>query len=222
MNRRETRGWSAALVAAVAIGAPSLVAAAPETDSGLVRQASSQFDAVYRLPGARWDGYRKVLIDGVAVTFNRNWLRDMNAYRNTARPLTQDEVRVLSDDLGASLSSALADAFAARGYTVVAAPGPDVLRLSPRLEELYVNAPDTRTPGRKAYVTEVGEATLSLEARDAQSGKLLGRAVDRERARTAVDFKLADSVSNRFEFDAMFRRWAQAYVQGLEAAKSQP
>jgi len=55
-----------------------------------------------------------------------------------------------------------------------------VLRLTPLLVNVYVNAPDKPTAGRTdTYTVQAGEATAALEIRDAETGQLLGRAIDR-------------------------------------------
>jgi hypothetical protein len=55
----------------------------------------------------------------------------------------------------------LADALRTRGYEIVTAPGPGVLRLSPHVTGLYVNA---LLPSRKDEVAYQGcrEATVTL------------------------------------------------------------
>ena len=45
--------------------------------------------------------------------------------------------------------------------------------------DVYVTAPDTMQAGRSyTFTVEAGEATLALEARDSETGQLLGRAID--------------------------------------------
>jgi len=67
------------------------------------------------------------------------------------------------------------------------------------------------------HVRDAGEATLSLDVRDSVSGTLLARIIDRStaqemRAPATAGGQLtanpADSVTNRFWFDALYRQWA--------------
>ena len=68
------------------------------------------------------------------------------------------------------------------GAPLVTTAGPDVLRLSAVLPDVYVNAPDTLEPGRsRTYVMSAGHATLVAELRDSESGAIIGRLV-RKRA----------------------------------------
>ena len=124
------------------------------------------------------------------------------------------------------MQSAVAEAFKARGYEIAAAPGPGVLRLSPTITELYVNAAENLATGgtTKSFTKDAGEATLILEARDSVSGTLLGRVVDHRTARDSKGTQIGDvrrttSVSNNFWFDATFRRWATTCAKAFEASK---
>jgi hypothetical protein len=91
-----------------------------------------------------------------------------------------------------------------------------VLRLSPTITDLDVNAPDAPTPGIVRYfVRDAGQATLSLDIRDAASGELLARVVDRGIATEIRQINRATSVTNDFWFDALFRQWAAACAAAL-------
>ena len=99
----------------------------------------------------------------------------------------------------------------------------DVLRLSPRVTELYVNAPDVFPPGvTRSFARDAGEATLVLEARDAVSGTLLAVIVDHGTAQDMLRFTRATSVSNAFWFEGLYKRWATNSVAELEAIKNRP
>ena len=99
-------------------------------------------------------------------------------------------------------------------------PGNDVLRLSPGVANLYINAPDTMSAGRsRTYTTEAGEATLVLEARDSQSGALLGRVFDRRETRQSAGVQWTTSVSNRADFKQLFQSWANIAVKGFGELK---
>src|SRR5436190_362149 len=70
-------------------------------------------------------------------------------------------------------------AFNEGGYPVVAAPGPDVLRVRVAVMNITVTAPEAQTAGRsRSYAEEAGYATLVVEVRDSVTGAILGRAVD--------------------------------------------
>jgi hypothetical protein len=205
--------------AAFAAPAP---ATGPEMRDGLVRVRSPNLDRFYVRPNASLAGYRKVMIDPVQVEFNKDWLRNMNDPRYVAR-LRDEDVRRISDETTANVVGIVADAFRARGFEIATAAGPDVLRLSPRVTELYVNAPDVFPPGRtRAFAREAGEATLLLEAHDSLNGALLAVMMDHGIASDMMRLTRATSVSNTFWFDGLYKRWAANSVADFEAIRNGP
>jgi uncharacterized protein DUF3313 len=196
--------------AAVTAAVPSL-AASPD---GLVRVHSRHLDELYIRPDANLPGYRKVMIDPVRVGFHKDWLR-YGAYM-TVRPVGEDHAKRIAYDIASDAQANIAEAFRARGYEIVNAPGPGVLRLSPGVADLYVNAPDRFSPFRTtSFTREAGQAVLVLDVRDAVSGTLLGRVAHLGIAEQMGRFMRANDVSNRFWFDAMSRRWAASCAAGL-------
>jgi hypothetical protein len=208
------------MLALAAIAAPLAATAytsatAPE---GLQAVKSWQLDHVFLRPGAKLAGYRKVMLDPVIdVKFQADWLRNMNDRRPLPH-LTDADAKRIADDAARSLYKIVGDAFKARGYEIVTAAGPDVLRVTTGISEFYVTAPEIDS----AYVTrsftrdDAGQATLTLEGRDSVSNQLLVTIVDGEEARTATHMSRATDVSNAFWFDAMYKRWAQNCVDVLQ------
>src|SRR5436190_24314774 len=129
-----------------AVAAPSQ-GAAPATSDGLVSVRSWNLDELYLSPNADLASYRKVVIDPVQVAFRKDWNRDFVDPHASIRRLTQDDVRRIADETASTLQSAVAEAFKARGYEVAAVPGPGVLRLSPSVADLYVNAAENLASG---------------------------------------------------------------------------
>ena len=208
-----------------AVAAPS-EAAGPATYEGLAAVQSRDLDEFYLRPNADLAAYRKIVIDPVQVTFRKDWNKDFVDPHGSLRRLLQDDVRRIADETASTMQSAVAEAFKARGYEIAAAPGPGVLRLSPTITELYVNAAENLATGgtTKSFTKDAGEATLILEARDSVSGTLLGRVVDHRTARDSKGTQIGDvrrttSVSNNFWFDATFRRWATTCAKAFEASK---
>ena len=208
MIRTTLKTLAVLVLAGLVHGAVSGAADAPAA-AGLLRVPSHHLDEFQLRPDAGLARYRGVLIDPALVSMHEEWLKDMNYRRASARRIGADEAKRISDDAATSLRTALAGAFRARGFEIAAAPGPGVLRLSPRIAPLYVNAPEALASGTtKLFIREAGEATLILEARDSSSGVLLARVVHRDRASTTGGFSRASDVSNRFWFDVLFSRWA--------------
>jgi len=198
-------------------------AAGPVMRDGVVPVQSLSLDELYLRPNADFADYRRVMIEPVQVEFHKAWMRDMNGTRGVPPQISQGDVRRIAEETASSLGSIVAEAFKARGYEIAAAPGPGVLRLSPRVTDLYINAPDVLPPGRtKSLARDAGEATLLLDARDAVTGTLLGRVIDRGTTPRVAALTRATSASNAFWFDAMFRHWAANCVEEFAAIKNRP
>lgn len=219
---------SALLVAGFALAAlPAVCDAANSATSWdhLVRVRTKRFDEVYVRPNSDFRGYTKILMDPVQVAFRKNWQRDMNnASRNLSRRVSDDDAAKLAERTRTGATRIFTDAFKKAGYEFVTEPGPDVLRVSPAVIDLYISAPDTMSAGRsRTYTVDAGEATLNLEARDSLSGELLGRAVDRQRAGGlgGNTLSLSSSVTNDADFERLYSRWADRSVKGLAALKEQ-
>jgi hypothetical protein len=229
--------WSLILFAAAAGAA---LAAVPQNagPDGLVQVKSRTLDEVYVRSNADLSSYRKVMIDPGKAELRKNWLKHMNSTRDVTRWLTPSDAQEITDQAARSLAPAIADVFKREGYEIVTTPGPGVLRLSPSVTDLYVNAPYYPTPGiQKTNVRDAGEAMLTLDVRDSVSGELQARIIDRStaqeiRAPATAGGQLtanpANDVTNQFWFDALYRQFATycgkalASAPGAATAKAQP
>ena len=217
-----------AIVAAFA-AAGLLLAAAPQAGAasppsawdGLVKVPSKKLDLVYLLPGADFRGYHKVMVDPTEVAFRKNWQRDYNnSTGSLAARISDSDAQKMLDRARTGFEKIFLKAYADAGYQAATAPGPDVLRLRTAVTNLTVTAPDKMTAGRtRSFAREAGEGTLVLEARDSVTGALLGRAIDRRLAGDMGPY-LRTSVSNRGDFESLFKAWAKASVEGLNALKA--
>lgn len=219
MNRQLLFAVSVLVFSSVAAAVPGTTPAA--SPDGLVAVDSRQLDQVYLRPAANWTGYRKVMIDPVQVTMKRNWLRDQNSSRDLSRRLTPDIVDAIVAQAKASMTDQVTATFVAKGYEITTVAGPGVMRLTPAVTDLDVYEPDATSSRPDALFTRdtAGMATLSLEARDAVTGALLGVVVDRGTATHVQTFSRATKTSNQFWFDAMFRQWATFCVAELQAPR---
>ncbi len=163
--------------------------------------------------------YRKVFIAPAKVEFDRQALREARSVGDPAQHLSDGDVRRIGNDMGESFRTALAEAFAAKGFEVQAAPSSDALRIVPALQDLYVHAPEGSTPGiAKSYVREAGTVTLAAEGLGGRGERLLW-ARDRAVVGRTLDFNRASDVSNRFWFETEFRRWAEDLALAVAARK---
>ena len=220
--------WSLVLLAglASAILAPSALAAPglPPPYEDLVQVKSKKLDAVYLLPGADFSGYSKVMIDPVQVSFRKDWVKETNRSRGlSSGKISDSDAQQIAQVARSGFEDIFAAAFKAKGYEVVTSPARDVLRLSPAVANLYINAPQSSGPGvSRSYTVEAGGATLVLEVRDSETGAILGVAIDRSETRGSGYATVTTSASNRADFQQLFRRWADICVKGFEQLKTTP
>ncbi len=211
----------AALAAILAMG-HALAADVPESWDGLVQVKAKRMDAVFVAPGADFRPYTKLKIDPTEVAFHKNWMKDINrATRGVSRDVTERDAEKIAAAVRTGFVDEYGEVFRKAGYEIVTEAGPDVLWLRPAVFNLYINAPDTGGPGRtRTYTVEAGEASLLLEVRDSTSGALLGRVVDRRATRSMGGMRITNEVTNRSDFIALFRQWADTCVRGFDELKS--
>lgn len=220
MNVRKLAAIFAALIVAGAF-VPAIVLAQEEkaTWDDLQLAKSSRSQRLYLLPGASFQPYGKILLDTTEVAFRKNWMRDFNQSRSLDMRVGQGDIDRVSQEVASSFGSILAEEYQKAGYQVVQSPGPDVLRIRTGVIDLAVFAPDVRSASRSYSASwEAGEATLVVEARDSQSGALLGRALDRRLAGDRQPY-LRNRATNKADFNRMFREWAKLSVEGLTRLK---
>ena len=170
-------------------------------------------------PGADATRYRKVHIAPAQVEFRREFLADAKSSRNPSLRLRPEEIRELARDMGEGFNSALAEAFKRRGFEIAPAPAGDVLRISPTLKNLYVNAPDAPTAGMtRSYVREAGGAMMVAEASN-PAGTRVASASEESTTTRSHTFEPASRVTNRFWFGAMFSAWADDFAEALATRK---
>jgi hypothetical protein len=212
--------WLAASL--LALGTSALASdKLPESWDGLVEVKSKRLDAAYLAPGADFRAYTRLMVDPTEVAFRKDWMKNMNEERDFGRKVDQEMAKEILDGARTNFADVFTEAFAKAGYEIVTTPGPDVLRVSPGIANLYVNAPDVMTAGRsRSYTANAGEATMILELRDSTTNALLGRVLDRRETRQAIGFEQANRVTNTADFRLLFKNWASICVKGLEALKA--
>jgi hypothetical protein len=222
MQRRKFIGLVLGCGTAALAGA-ALAAAPPESWDGLVRVKSKKLPLVWLQPGANFSGYTKVMIDPTEVAFEKNWARDYNrGTRGLDSKISDTDVEKTVQQATVKATDIFAQAFTKAGYQVVKDPGPDVLRVRTLIFNISVRAPDVVTAGRStSFASEAGEASLAVELRDSESGALLGRGVDRKLAGANIT-ALRNSVTNRADFNALVRSWADTSARGLTELKALP
>ena len=215
------RSIAAMLSAAAVICGPSAIAKPPTNWDGLVQVKSKRLNYVYLMPGADFRAYTKVMIDPTEVAFRKDWRSDYNSSSSSlSGRVSESELERTIKEAIPVATDIFASAWQKGGYAVVTSPGPDVLRVRTGVLNISVNAPDRPSAGRSySFAPEAGSATLFVEARDSESGALLGRAVDN---RVVGDYtsNWRTTASNRGDFRDVVETWAQASVRGLAELKA--
>ncbi|MGE0031984.1 MAG: DUF3313 family protein [Steroidobacteraceae bacterium] len=206
-----------AVLSMTGLWAASAMAADPPpatTPDGLELVKNSKLDLVYRRPGVDLAPYTRIILDPVEVAFKKQWTQDFR------RVSGHDRERIRSE-LAQEFHDILVEELQTKGgYQIVEAPGPDVLRFTAGIFELYINAPDTMSAGRsRTYALSTGEATLGAELVDSESGALIARAADHVRARESATMQWITRSQNRADARAMLRKWATTLREGLDAAR---
>jgi Protein of unknown function (DUF3313) len=220
-----------AMTMAGAIGAAHAEAAAPAAaDAGptatgwdnLVRVKSKNLKLVYLLPGADFREYTKVMLDPAEVDFVKGWVRKMNSTYdfNMGRTTDADAAKIAAA-FRKGIDQIFTKAFTKGGYQIVTEPGPDVLRVSIAIFNLSISAPNTVTSGQSSVRTvDAGSASILIEARDSESGQVLGRAMDAQLAGINNQFMARSITTNQADFGRMGERWADYAVKGLGELKA--
>lgn len=182
---------------------------------GLVRRPGTRIDAVFVKPDADISGFTSVLLDPVQVSFASNW--DPNqGVRNPARRLNATDVAAIQTGLATMFRETFSADLARSNFQLVEQAGPDTLRVSAAIVNLFVTAPDTMSAGRsRTYTANSGQMTLVLELRDAATGELLARAVDTQRGRQTGSMSFTNSVTNTADARRAIGTWSTALTQGL-------
>ncbi len=216
MNAKKSVVASAATLLFFTSGWHALAAEPPPTVTydGLELVSKSRLDLVYRRPGVDLGGYRRFMLDPFEVAFQKQWTRDFR------RVSSSDRERIRRDLAKLAREVFIEELGKKGGYPIVETPGPDVLRVTAGIIELYINAPDTMQAGRtRTYAVSTGEATLIAELRDSESGAVLARAADHERAREFATLQWATRASNRADAKVTLARWARALREAMDEAR---
>jgi len=193
----------------------------PETTKdGLVLQPHTKLGAVYLKPGATLTDYTKVKILECFVAFQKNWQRNYNDEQTgLTGQVTAQEMQTIKTKLAQGFQDVFAKELDKAGYTVVDTTGADVLLIRPAIINLTVTAPDVRTAGMSTtMVSSAGSMTLYAELYDSLTSDKIAEVIDAEEVGQHGFNYVANSVTNRAEFEKSIRAWAQILVKRLDEA----
>ena len=200
------------------VSAASMAEKPPEEWDGLKRVKLKGMDSAYVRPGADFSIYNKIIIDPIEVAFSKDW--DKKGGVND-RKVSAEQLEDIKQRMGKLAEETFTKEFSAKnGPQVVTAPGPDVLRFSSAIVDLWPRAVDTQEPGRTyTYTTSAGSAVLYAELRDSETNQLIGRIVDGREARNSGTMRWTNSVENTAEARAMVSDWARILRKRYDAIR---
>ena len=177
---------------------------------GLQRVTARNFEAAFVRPGVRFADYSKLMVSELELAF-RTPDREQNQF-------------ALGEDQKTRFRAAMATAFGEElgkleAVEIVTEPGPDVLALNVRVQDIVARAPGRRVGGggRAGFALEtVGEMTLVMELRDSQSDEVLVRVFDRQAVEGAAMVSGESMVSTWAGVDRVVGRWASRAREGLD------
>lgn len=225
--RKHSRGLAIiglALSAALLTASPGYTAeenaamsAEEPTFDNLVKVKDPKVAMAFIDPEADFSVFKRVAILEPFVAFRSNWQRDQN--RSRARNITTRDMDRIKEDVATLFERVFTERLEAAGYEVVDKAGDDVLLLRPAVIDLDITAPDTRTAGRsRTFTTSTGAATLYIQLFDSHSGKIIGRAADRQVVRRSAGMMTwSNSVTNTADATRMVGGWADKLVAFLDA-----
>jgi hypothetical protein len=202
------------LVAAVASGCgPQPTQPKPISEvniEGLQEVPARNFEVAFVRPGVTFANYTKLKVEELQLAF-RTPDREQNQF-----PLGEDQKIRFRAAMATAFGEELGKLEAVE---VVTEPGPDVLALNVRVQDIVARAPGRRVggAGRAGFALEtVGEMTLVLELRDSESNEVLVRVFDR-RAFEGAAMVSGNSVVSTWEgVDRIVARWASRAREGLD------
>jgi len=181
---------------------------------GLQAVTARNFEAAFVRPGVDFNNYNKLLVNELELAF-RTPDRSQNQF-----PLGEDQKTRFRAAMAVAFGEELGEL---QNLEIVTEPGPDVLDLNVRVQDIVASSPGRRVGavGRASFAIEtVGEMTLVIELRDAESEEVLIRAFDR-RAVEGAAMLSGDNVISTWEgVDRVVVRWASRAREGLDALVS--
>jgi len=207
-----------AIACIAALAMPGFAVAQPPGEwDGLVLQPSSAVDLLYVRPEASLAGYKRVRLAPLQVSFHQDW--NPNRTRRGTNRLSAADFDNIKSSLANAFATAATAELARGGYDVVTDADEDVLDVTPFIINLVITAPDTRTAGRsRTYTANAGQMTLVAELRDSETGQILMRVVDNQRARSTGSFQWTTSVTNMGAARQIITGWASILRRQLDAA----
>jgi hypothetical protein len=222
MKRLTTiRNAVAVAVFALAVTACATTQRGPSEWDGLERVPGTRLDAVFLAPGAELGAYTNIMLAPAEVQFDRDWSPNRGS-QSAATRVSAADLEAIRTNLAAMVDEIFRQELTSGGFQIVTEASLETLLVAPAIVNLRITAPDAMSAGRtRTYTASSGSMTLLLEARDAASGDLLGRAVDTRSGRNTGMMTITNRVTNTADARRAITAWAQALRTGLEQLRAE-
>jgi len=186
------------------------------SQGGLQRIKVKDIDLAYARPGVSLAAYKRVKLDPVEVEFRKS--KDPSRAGSAIKLSSEEREKIRSNVARVVQEEFARELQKSSAYRVASDAGPDVLRVKPRILDLYVNAPDVG-PGRtRTLVSSAGEMTLVAELSDSGSGQVLARVADQRDASKEGRLYLVNGTVNEQEARKIAVGWARILRKALDKA----
>jgi hypothetical protein len=193
-------------------------APAGSTDPALQSLRLAQLDEVYRRPGVDPGRWNALYVGAPEIVYDQGSRGDSRYRKAEDFELDEKEQRLVHEKLVQAIK---AEWGKAPGWTLVDAPGPDVLVLQTRLTDFYLYAPlrDDYPGRRRTYTRESSRFVLDVRLL-APDGELLLESRDRRVTgqRDGRPLELSSSVFYWGQLSRNFQSWARQLRPALDAS----
>jgi len=212
---------AACLLALTVAFTSSPAASNKELDQALSRDGLQKIeveglDLAFARPGASLAAYKRVQLEPVAVEFRKS--KDPSRTGSAVKLSSEERERIRSNMARVVHEEFVKELEKSSTYQVASGPGADVLRVKPRVLDLYMNAPDVGPARSRTLVSSAGEMTLVADLADSTSGQVLARVADQRDAGKGGRMYLVNGKVNEEEARKIAAGWAQILRKALDKA----
>lgn len=199
------------LVTACSSQAPAVISSAINYE-GLAEVRKPHFDVAEVRPETVFSDYDGVIINNPELAF-RTPDRSQKQF-----PLDEAQKQRFEDLLAGAFSHEFSKL---QNLTRRSQPGPGILELAVRVENITVTVPTGQGTQLGFALTAVGEATLILELHDSQSGQILARGVDTRAVQGAALGQGGETVTRWEDVEKLCSHWASMTRTRLDVLADQ-
>ena len=153
------------------------------------------------------------------VSFQSGWERSQSRGTRSTRVSARD-IETIKTRVSELFNSVMIETLERDdGFEIVDEADYDVLLIRAAIIDLDVTVPDAGTSARsRTFTADSGAATLYIELYDSVSGQIIGRAIDRQSARSPGSvMRWTNRATNTADARRVFRGWANQLRDFLES-----